>query len=82
MGLRWATVGATVSRLGAVVPLLVLLQSILGDATHDRTTNCTEEAVVGLVARETAGRAAGQSTGETTLTFLCLSGCCLVIATA
>lgn len=82
MGLRRATVGATVSGLGAVVTLLVLLQRIFGNATHDRATNCTEEAVVGLVACEAAGRAASQSTGEATLTLLCLFGCRLVIATA
>lgn len=69
---RLATVGATMS--GAVVPPLVLLDRVFGDAAHDRATDCTEETVVGLVACVAAGRAACQSTGETPLAFLCLFG--------
>lgn len=79
VGRRRATVRTTSS--GAMVPLLVLLHHVLGDAAHDRATDCTEEAVVGLVACETAGCAACQSASETALAFLGLSGCGLIIAT-
>lgn len=81
MGLGRATVGATVAGLRALVPLLVLLDRVFGDTAHDRAANCTEDAVVGLVTCEAAGRAACQSASETTLALLCLAGCSLVIAT-
>lgn len=72
---------AVAGGLWAMVALLVLLDRVFGNAAHNRAADCTEDAVVGLVACEAAGCAACQSTGETTLALLCLIGCSLVIAT-
>ena len=62
----------TVARrvLLALILVLVRLDSIFSDTTHDGTTDCSEETVVGLVTSETTGSAACKSTCETTLTVL------------
>lgn len=48
----------------------VLLDGIFGNATDDGSTDCSEEAVVGLVAGETTSGTTSEGTGETTLTLL------------
>lgn len=54
----------------ALVVLVVLLVCVFGDAAHDRATDCSENAVVGLVTRETASRTTREGTGETALALL------------
>jgi hypothetical protein len=58
---------------------LVLLDGILSDAADDGSTDCSEDAVVGLVASETTGSTASEGTSETTLTVLGLAGSLLLI---
>lgn len=69
-----STVATTVAggrgAAGALVTVLVLLDGIFGNATHDGSTDCSEEAVVGLVAGETTGGTASEGAGKTTLTLL------------
>lgn len=64
---------------GALVTVLVLLDGIFGNATHDGSTDCSEEAVVGLVAGETTGGTTGESASETTLTLLSFTRCTLLL---
>jgi hypothetical protein len=59
---------------GTLVVLLVFLDRVLGNATHDSSTDSSEEAVVGLVAGETSRGTACEGTGKTALTLLGLSG--------
>lgn len=58
---------------------LVLLDGIFSDAADDGSTDCSEDAVVGLVARETTRRAASEGAGKTTLTLLGITGSLLLV---
>lgn len=61
----------TTRRTGrALVAVLVLLHCVLGDAAHDRPTDCSDDAVIDLVTREAASRSAREGTGETALALL------------
>ncbi|KAB8262607.1 hypothetical protein BDV32DRAFT_120321 [Aspergillus pseudonomiae] len=53
--------------------MLVLLVDVLSNRTGNRTTDGSEEAVVGLVASETTDSTTGKGTGKTTLTILGLT---------
>lgn len=81
-GRRGSTVGtagtAGAAMTGASVAL-VLLDGILSDAADDGSTDCSEEAVVGLVAGEATGGTASESAGKTTLAILSLSWNLLLI---
>ena len=68
-GVRGGTVGLLVLVL-FVVLVLVLLHSIFSKAAHDSTTDCSKDAVVGLVASETTGRTARESASNSTFTVL------------
>lgn len=68
---------ATLGR--ALLVLAVLLDSVLRETTHDGTTDCSEEAVVHLVATVATGDTTGESTHETTLTLLGLTGGTLLL---
>ena len=57
----------------------VLLDGIFGNATNDGSTDCSEEAVVSLVAGETTGSTTGERTSETTLTLLGLGATVLLL---
>lgn len=57
----------------------MLLDLILRNAADDRTTNCTEEAVVGLLACESTGKTTGYSAAKTAFTFLGISGSALLL---
>lgn len=73
-GGRATLVATTVAggAIGALVTVVVavLLDSVLGNAAHDGSTNRSEEAVVGLVAGETTGGTTGESASKATLAFL------------
>lgn len=49
---------------------LVLLHGVFRDTSDDRSADCTEEAVVGLVTGEPTGKTACQSSAESTFTVL------------
>lgn len=63
-----------VLRVRLLVLVLVLLNGVFCNAAHDGTTDCPEEAVVGLVASETTGCTACKSTCKTTFTVLSAIG--------
>lgn len=70
-----ATVAAILLLLLLMLLLpLVLLHGVLRNGTHDRSTNCTEEPVISLVASEATGRTTGKSTHEATFTLLSTAG--------
>lgn len=71
-------VGTALSATGAGVAL-VLLDSILGDAANDGSTDCSEEAVIRLVSSETTGGSTRKCASESTLTILSLAGSLLLI---
>jgi hypothetical protein len=75
---RGTTVGTAGVTTGAGIAL-VLLESVLSDAADDGSTDCSEDAVVGLVASETTCGTASEGTSETTLAILCLAGSLLLI---
>lgn len=75
---RGTAVGTTGLTTGAGIAL-VLLDSVLSDAADDGSTDCSEDAVVGLVAGETTCGTAGEGTSETTLAILGLTGSLLLI---
>lgn len=58
---------------------LVLLDGILSDATDNGPTDCSENAVVGLVACESTGGTTGESSHQTTLTLLGLARSLLLV---
>lgn len=66
-------------RVLAVILVLVLLHGVFGQTADDGTTDCPEEAVVGLVSCVTTGRTACESTCEATLAFLGTAGSALVV---
>jgi DNA gyrase/topoisomerase IV subunit B len=76
---RGSTVGTAGASMTGATVALVLLDGILSDAADDGSTDCSEEAVVGLVAGEATGGTASQSAGKTTLAILSLSGSLLLI---
>lgn len=59
--------------------MTVLLVGILCNAAHDRSTDSSEEAVVGLVTGKATGGTTGESAGETTLTLLGTLGAGLLL---
>lgn len=61
VGWRAAVGSATVA--GRLVLVLVLLELVLCDASHDGTSDGSEETVVGLVAHEATSGTTGESTG-------------------
>jgi len=69
-----ATVLAAMGRLGRVAAVAVLLDSVFGNAANDGSTDCSENAVVGLVAGESTGRTTCEGTGKTTLALLGFTG--------
>ena len=68
-GVRGGTVGLLVLVL-FVVLVLVLLHSVFSKTTHDGTTDCPNDAVVGLMACETTSRTARESASKSTFTVL------------
>lgn len=74
------TVAALRGVLGGLVLVLVLLDSVFGNAAHDRSTDGSEEAVVGLVTCETARYTTSKRSTESTLTILGTAGSVLLIA--
>jgi hypothetical protein len=58
---------------------LVLLDGILSNATDDGSTDCSENAVVGLVACKSTGGTTGESSHQTTLTLLGLARSLLLV---
>lgn len=58
---------------------LVLLDGILSDATHDGSTDCSEKAVVGLVACKSTSGTTGESSHQATLTLLGLARSLLLV---
>lgn len=77
-GGRTAVGAAGAGMTGASIAL-VLLDGILSDTADDGSTDCSEEAVVGLVTGETTGGAASESAGKTTLALLSPTGSLLLI---
>lgn len=65
-----AIVGATLGRRTRFLP--VLLNGLFGKVTHEGSTNCSEESVVGLVASVTTGSSTTEGTHQTTLALLAL----------
>jgi hypothetical protein len=57
-------------RLRRVAAITVLLDSVFGKTSDDGSTNCSEKAVVDLVAAEGTGGTTGESTSKTTLALL------------
>lgn len=53
-----------------LVLVVMLLDSVFSDASHDGSTNSAEDAVVGLVTGETAREAARDGSSESALTLL------------
>lgn len=74
--------GTVTGRALLLAMVLVLLDSILGDATNDGSTNSSENSVVRLVAHEATSSTTCQSAGETTLTLLGLAGSTLLVVVA
>ncbi len=58
---------------------LVLLDGIFSDATDDGSTDCSEKAVVGLVAGKSTSGTTGESSHQTTLTLLGLARSLLLV---
>lgn len=83
VGGRGTTVATTVAggrgATGALVAVLVLLDSVFGNATHDGSTDSSEEPVVSLVTGETTGRTTSESASETTLALLGFTGSTLLL---
>lgn len=79
---RRAAVGTTGRTGRALVALAVLLVCVLCNAAHDRTTDRSEETVVGLVAGKATGGTTGEGTSKTTLAFLGLAGSTLLLLVA
>lgn len=75
-----AVTAAVVGRVTALALVLVLLDRVFGDASHDRTTDCPEEAMVGLVTCEPTGSATGKGASETALTLLGSTGSLLTVS--
>lgn len=65
-----AIVGATLGRRTGFLP--VLLDGLFSKVTHEGSTNCSEESVVGLVASVTTGSCTTEGTHQTTLALLAL----------
>lgn len=64
---------------GTLVLVLVLLDGIFRNASHDGTANGSEEPVVGLVTGETARCTTGQSAHQSTLALLGFTGSLLIM---
>lgn len=77
MGIRTLLLRMAVVSLMSVV---VLLQLILDDAAHDGTADCSEKAVVGLVASESSSKTSGDCAGKTSFTVPSFTGCTLFMA--
>ena len=80
VGAAIAAVAAAVIGRATLTLVLVLLDRVFGDASHDRTTNCSEDAMVGLVTREPTGGTTGKGTSETALTLLAFTGSLLIVS--
>jgi hypothetical protein len=65
----------------ALLPTVMLLHFVLDDAAHNGTTDCSENAVVGLVARESSSESSGECSAKTTFTALSFTGRTLSLAT-
>lgn len=82
-----AAVGAAIAAVAAAVIggatltlVFMLLDRVFGDASHDCTTDCSKDAMVGLVAREPTGGTTGKGTSETALTLLGFTGSLLIVS--